>query len=121
MIVVKPVAHVDVEPGIARDREFFQPRRARLAELLQRSENLVRGDAVAELIVHAQVDRALCKPPEFIIWTKNLRFDSRHHPRNRLIADLRKRLLAEIEERQIGAISQEEKLEVVVPHPEIAL
>ena len=72
------------------------------------------------MAIDAQLDGALGKPPEFVVRTKDFRLDAGHHARHGLIADFRESLLAEIEEGQVGAIAEQQKLEMVLPHPEIA-
>src|SRR5207302_11129003 len=55
-----------------------------------------------------------------IFGTKDLGLHARNHARHGLLADLREGLFAEVEEGHIGAVTEQQKLEMVVPHPEVA-
>ncbi len=74
-----------------------------------------------KLRVHAQLHRAARQAPQLIVGPEDLRLDARHHARDGLIGDLREGLLAEGEEGEIGAVAEQQELEVVMPHPEVPL
>ena len=58
---------------------------------------------------------------QLLVRPEDFRVDASHHACDGLIGDLRKRLLAEGEERHVGAITEQQKFEVVMPHAEVAL
>ena len=69
----------------------------------------------------AALDATLAREAaHLLVRTEDLRVDASHHARDRLVADLRKGLLAEGEEGHVGAVAEQQELEVVVPHPEVA-
>ena len=85
------------------------------------SQDLVGRHPFLEVRIDVELDGAARQAPQLIVGPEDLRFDTRHHPRDRLVGDLRESLLAEAEEGQVGAVAQQQELEVVVPHPEVPL
>src|ERR1700729_1655602 len=89
--------------------------------MLERLQDLARSGTLAESILESQFNGAFGETPQLIIGPKNFRFHARHHAGHSLLADFRKGFLAEIEEGEIGPITEEQKLEMIVPHAEVAL
>ena len=73
-----------------------------------------------ELRIDAELHRAAREAPHLLVRPEDLRLHARHHARDGLVADLGEGLLAEAEEREVGAVPEQQELEVVVPHPEVA-
>ncbi len=120
VIVIEPIADIDVEPGFARNIQFLEPTATRFARRTQRLQDVLHGRSFPELRIDFELDRTTREPPQLIVGPKYFRIDSRDHPRDGLVGDFWKRLFAEIEKCQVRAIPQQQKLEVVVPHPEVA-
>ena len=94
VIVIETIADIDVEPGVARDLELCSHasrahRRCHVRSAVHRN---CLPKCASTPSSHA---RSVRRRPQLIIGPKNLRLDARHHPRDRLIGDLREGLLAE--------------------------
>ena len=118
--MVEAVADIDVEPRVAGDRQFLEPGSARFAELLERLDDVVRRCALPKNAIDTQFNGPLGEFSKFVVGTKDLGLHARNHARHGLLADLREGLFAEVEEGHIGAVTEQQKLEMVVPHPEVA-
>ncbi len=92
-----------------------------LAGLLERPQDRFGRHAVLEGRIHAELHGAAGETPQLLVRAEDLRLDARHHARDGLVGDLREGLLAEGEEGHVGAVTQQQELEVVMPHPEVAL
>src|SRR5882757_7579439 len=119
--MVEAVPDVDVEPGVTRGREFLEPFPPGGSPRFERRHNGLRRAPLFKLIVDAELHGPAREAAQFLIGTEDLRIDSRHHARDGLVADLRESLLAEGEEGHIRPIAEQQKLEVMVPHAEVAL
>ena len=72
-------------------------------------------------MVDIELDGAARQAAQLFVGTEDLGLYACHHARNSLVGDLREGFFAEAEEHQISAIAQQQKLEVVMPHPEVTL
>jgi hypothetical protein len=81
----------------------------------------LRGCAVHERVADVEIDRRLGQLLQLLVRPEHQRLEAGHHERDALIRNLGKRLLAEIEERHVGAVAEQQKLEMMLPHPEITL
>ncbi len=117
--MVEAISDVDVEPRIARDLQLSEPLLPGLAGLLERTDDLVGRHLLLELPIHAELHGAAREAAQLIVGTEDLRFHAGHHARDGLVGDLGEGLLAKPEEREVGAIAEQQELEVVMPHPEV--
>ncbi len=119
VIVIKPVAYIDVEPRMSRDLELLEPRLSRRPGLFEGRDDVIGRHVLLELGVHAELHGATRQAPQLIVGPEDLRFHPGHHASDSLIGDLGKGLLAEGEECKVGAVAEQEEFEVVMPHPEV--
>ena len=121
VVIIESVARRDVEPGIACLVQRVHPLLAGLAFRLHRIQRLRRLCAIHECAFDAEVDRELCQLLEFVVGAEHQYVDARYHSRDGLVRDFGERLLAELEEHQVGPVAEHQELEVVVPHHRVAL
>ena len=119
--MVEAIAHVDVEPGVARDRQFLEPLAPGIAARRERRHDRLRRASLLELRVDAELHRHVRQPAQFRVGTEDLRLDARHHARDGLVADLGEGLLAEGKEGHVRPVAEQQELEVVVPHAKVPL
>ena len=118
--MVETVSGGDVEPGLTRLFQFFQPTLTGRAGLFHGLEYFVRVPVRGEFIIDVEFHRQFRQILQLIVGTEHGDVDARNHARHHLVGYLRKRLLAELEKYHIGAVAQHQEFEVVVPHLGIA-
>ncbi len=107
--------------GSRESARSFEPCLAGCAAIPDGLQDVVGRRAFAELAIHTQFHGAFGEPPQFVVGTEDFGFHAGHHARDRLVADFRERFFAEVEKGEVGAVPEQQKLEVVVPHPEVTL
>ena len=121
VIVIEAVARADVEPGVTAGLQLLEPGLARIADRIELGQHGVDVHPVLEVLVDSQFDRAAGEAFHFLVGAEDLGFHACDHAADRLVADLGEGLLAEIEEGHVRAVAEQQELEVVVPHPVVAL
>ena len=96
--------------------ERLEPAPAALAAFGQRGQDLRRRAALGEQVGHPGFDRQPGQVAQLVVRPVHDHVDAGHHAGHRLVADLRERLLAELEEHHVGAVAEHQELGVVVPH-----
>ena len=110
-MVVEAVACRHVEPRVLTGLEVGEPRAARVARA-QVGHDLLVGAAVYERSVHATVERRAGERLQLVVGTEHRRVVAADHLRHRLHAHVGEDLATELEERQVGAVGEQEQLEV---------
>ena len=115
VVVVEPVAGGHVEPRVLRPLELLEPRATgvRLAEL---RVDLRRRAPFGERAVDLRLDRELREAEQLTARLEQDHVDAGDHLRDVLLRDVRQRALAEVGERDVGAVAEQQELEVVLPH-----
>ena len=103
----------EVEPRVLRPLEVGQPPFAGIAAR-ESCDELALVHGPPDHFRHAQLDRQTSKPPELVVRTQDEHVDRRHHLRERLVRDLRKRLAALLVEDEVGPVAEAQELEVVL-------
>jgi hypothetical protein len=80
------------------------------------SASISAACAVREDLGHAAVDRQPRELAQLGVGPEEHDVDPRDHLRDVLVGDVRQRLLAEVREGQVGAVAEQQELEVVLPH-----
>ena len=115
LIVVEAVPVREAEPRVLRRVEVGQPAGPGLAPGQSGTERLLVGCAL-DGSGHAELDRQAGESLELLVRPQDEQVDRRHHLRDRLVRDVRKRLPADLVEDEVGPVSEGEELEVVLPH-----
>ena len=113
--VVETVPGRHVEPGVLDALELLEPRAPRVAPG-QLGVDLGRSAPLDEGAVDARVDRQLRHPAQLRARLEEQHVDARDHLRDVLVGDVRELALAELGERHVCAVAEEQELEVVLPH-----
>ena len=111
MVVVEAVAGRHVEPRVLAGLEVREPRPAGVTRVQFRDDLLVRA-AVDEGSVDAAVERCARERLQLVVGPEHRRVVAADHLRHRLHAHVGEDLVAELEERQVGAVGQQQQLEV---------
>ena len=115
--MVEAVAGGHVEPRLASLLEGGQPGLAALAPVGERRQDRRRRASLGEQVIHLGLDgQPRASVAELVVGPVHDHVDAGHHAGHRLVADLRERLLAELEEHHVGAVAEHQELGVVVPH-----
>ena len=115
VVVVEAVAGGHVEPRILDLLELGQPGTARLASG-QLALDLLGRPALGEHVVDAGVDRQAREPAELGVGLPEDDVDARDHLRDVLVGDVGQVALAELAERHVRAVAEQQELAVVLPH-----
>ena len=78
--------------------------------------DLRRRASLDERAVDAGVDRELRQPAQLGARLEEQHVDARDHLRDVLVGDVGQRALAEVGERDVRAVAEQQQLEVVLPH-----
>ena len=113
--VVEAVARRHVEPGVLDLLELGEPRAARVA-LGELGVDLRRRAALDERAVDAGVDREPRQAAQLGVGPEEQHVDAGDHLRDVLVGDVRQVRLAELGERHVRAVAEQQELEVVLPH-----
>ena len=113
--VVEAVAGRHVEPRILHALELREPRTAGIA-LRELRVDLLRRAALDERAGDPQLDREPREPAKLGVGPEERDVDPGDHLRDVLVGDVRQVRLAELGERHVRAVAEQEELEVVLPH-----
>ena len=113
--VVEAVPGRHVEPGVLDPLERLEPGAARLA-LRELGVDLRRRAPLDERPVDARVDRQLRELAQLGARLEEQHVDPGDHLRDVLVGDVRQLALAELGERHVRAVAEQQELEVVLPH-----
>ncbi len=116
VVVVQAVARAHVEPRVLDALELLEPPRARRRSCASSASISAGLRPLANAGASAGVEREPRQPAQLGVGPEQQHVDPGHHLRDVLVGDVRQRLLAEVAERQIRAVSEQQELEVVLPH-----
>ena len=111
MVVVEAVAGRHHEPRVLARLEVGDPRAAGLARP-QLLEDLLRRPSLGERAVDAELDRLRGERLQLVVGAHHRRVEAGDHLRHRLQPHVGERALAELEERQVRAVGEQQQLEV---------
>ena len=114
VVVVEPVARRHVEPRVLHLLELLEPCLPGVA-LRQLVVDLLWRAPLDERRAHAGVDGETREPLELGIRHEEQHVDAGDHLGDVLVGDVREDALAEVGERRVGSVSEEEELAVVLP------
>ncbi len=90
---------------------------ARPASLRASSASISAGERPAdERAVDPGVERQLREPAQLGVGAEQQHVDAGDHLRDVLVGDVGQLALAEVRERRVGAVAEQQELEVVLPH-----
>jgi hypothetical protein len=108
-----PGVGAEEEPRVGGALPVGHPLAAGVA-LAEAGEQRVRRIGASDLVVDAQPHRLLTETLELVVGAVEVHVEAANHPRDRLVCDVRERLLAELEEREVSGVTQVQHLEVVL-------
>ena len=111
----QPVAGGHVEPGVLDLVQLGQPAPAGLA-LRQLGVNLLVAATLHERAIDLGLDRQPGHAPQLGIGLEQEHVNSGDHLGDVLVRDVGQAVLAELGERGVGAVPEQQELEVVLPH-----
>ena len=115
VVVVKAVAGGHVEPRVLDLLELLEPAPAGFG-FGELGVDLVWRAALHERRVDPGLDRQARQPAQLGVGPEQEHVDAGDHLRDVLVGDVRQVALAELDERAVRAVAEQQELEVVLPH-----